>query len=243
MGTGPRVLLVHGSLTTSNQSWEKQEPLAKRWTLVIPDRHGYAPNPVADRSDFEEDAAAIAPLLDGGAHLVGHSYGANVALCLAALEPGAIRSLTLIETPPTSLVRGEPIIEQLIATGAERKATISDPYLYMRGHLEMLGAPLDRLPNPLPEALERQVRLLMNERPPWELEPSDTLAAAPFPKLVVSGGHSDALELCSDAIAERLGPNTERVVMTGRGHVVARLGQPFNELLERFWNAAESGAS
>jgi pimeloyl-ACP methyl ester carboxylesterase len=199
MGTGPRVLFVHGSLTTSRQSWEKQEPLAERWTLVIPDRRGYAPNAVAERSDFEEDAADIAPL-----------------------------------------VRGEPAIEELIAAGDERKSTIDDPYQYMRAHIEMLGAPVDKLPNPLPEELERQVLLLMNERPPWELVPSASLAAASFPKLVVTGGHSDALELCSDAIADHLGPNTQRVVMTGRGHVVARLGQPFNDLLERFWVSADN---
>jgi pimeloyl-ACP methyl ester carboxylesterase len=199
MGTGPRVLFVHGSLTTSRQSWEKQEPLAERWTLVIPDRRGYAPNAVAERSDFEEDAADIAPL-----------------------------------------VRGEPAIEELIAAGDERKSTIDDPYQYMRAHIEMLGAPVDKLPNPLPEELERQVLLLMNERPPWELVPSASLAAASFPKLVVTGGHSDALELCSDAIADHLGPNTQRFVMTGRGHVVARLGQPFNDLLERFWVSADN---
>jgi pimeloyl-ACP methyl ester carboxylesterase len=199
MGTGPRVLFVHGSLTTSRQSWEKQEPLAERWTLVIPDRRGYAPNAVAERSDFEEDAADIAPL-----------------------------------------VRGEPAIEELIAAGEERTSTIDDPYQYMRAHIEMLGAPVDKLPNPLPEELERQVLLLMNERPPWELVPSASLAAASFPKLVVTGGHSDALELCSDAIADHLGPNTQRFVMTGRGHVVARLGQPFNDLLERFWVSADN---
>jgi pimeloyl-ACP methyl ester carboxylesterase len=243
MGSGPRVLFVHGSLTTSQQSWEKQEALAERWTLMIPDRRGYAPNPVAGRSDFEDDAADIRPLLDGSAHVVGHSYGAIVALFIAGLEPGAIRSLTLVETPPTSLVRGAASIEQLIAAGAERKSTISDPYQYMRAHIEMLGAPVDRLPNPLPEALERQVRLLMNERPPWEFEPSPALAATSFPKLVVSGGHRDALERCSDAIAEHLGPNTQRVVMTGRGHVVPRLGQPFNEVLERVWASAESADS
>ena len=233
-------MLVHGSLTTSQQSWEKQEQLADRWTLVIPERRGYAPNPVADHSDFEEDAADIAPLLDGRAHLVGHSYGAIVALCVAGREPGTVGSLTLIETPPTSLVRGDPGIEKLIEEGAQRKSTITDPYEYMRAHLAMLGAPLDKLPRPLPEPMERQVMLLMNERPPWELEPSTALTAAPFPKLVVSGGHSDDLERCSDAIADHLGPNTQRVVMTGRGHVVARLGQPFNELLERFWLSVET---
>ena len=239
-GAGPRVLFVHGSLTTSRQSWEKQEPLAERWTLVIPDRRGYAPNPVEDRSDFEKDADDIAPLLDGSAHLVGHSYGAIVALYIAGRAPEAVRSLTLVETPPTTLVRGDAAIEELIAAGDARRSTISDPYQYMRAHIEMLGAPVDKLPNPLPEDLERQVLLLMNERPPWELEPSDSLAAASFPKLVVSGGHSDALELCSDAIADHLGPNTHRVVMAGRGHVVARLGQPFNDKLERFWVAAEN---
>jgi hypothetical protein len=83
----------------------------------------------------------------------------------------------------------------------------------------------------------------MNERPRWEFEPSHAPAATSFPKLVVSGGHSDALERCSDAIAEHLGPNTQRVVMAGRGHVVARLGQPFNEVLERFWASAESDDS
>ena len=128
----------------------------------------------------------------------------------------------------------------MIAAGDERKSTISDPYQYMRAHIEMLGAPIDKLPNPLPEELERQVRLLMNERPPWELEPSDPTAAGAFAKLVVSGGHSDTLELCSDAIADHLGPNTQRVVMTGRGHVVARLGQSFNDVLERFWVSAEN---
>jgi len=238
-GSGPRVVFVHGSLTTSQQSWEKQEPLAARWTLVIPDRRGYAPNPLADKSDFEDDAADIVPLLEGSAHLVGHSYGAIVALCIAGLEPAAVRSLTLIETPPTNLVRGEPAIEELIAEGDRRRSTVSDPEQYMRSHLDVLGAPVDKLPSPLPEATERQARLFMHERPPWTLEPSAALAAAPFPKLVVSGGHSDDLERCSDAIAAHLGPNTQRIVMTGRGHVVARLGQPFNDMLERFLLSAQ----
>jgi pimeloyl-ACP methyl ester carboxylesterase len=233
MGTGPRIVLVHGSLTTSEQSWERQEPLAERWTLVIPDRRGYAPNPDADHSDFKDDATDIAPMLDGGAHLVGHSYGATVALCLAGMAPDAVRSLTLIETPPTGLVRYEPAFELMIAAGNERRATISDPEQYLRAHLVVLGAPLDKVPSPLPAAMERQVRLLMNERPPWELEPAESLDAAPFPKLVVSGGHSDELERSSDAVAEHLGPNVQRVVMTGRGHVVQRLGEPFNELLEK----------
>ena len=238
MGSGPRVVFVHGSLTTSEQSWGKQEVLAERWTLVIPDRRGYAPNPIADRSDFEDDAADIAPLLDGSAHLVGHSYGATVALCIAGLEPDAVRSLTLIETPPTSLVRGDPPIEQLIAAFEDRRTSISDPYQFMRAHLETLGAPLDRLPNPLPEAIDCQVRLLMNERPPWELHPSSALTASPFPKLVISGDHSPAFERLCDVIADSIGG--ERAHLAGRGHTIPTTGEPYNALIQEFMLRAEA---
>ena len=69
-------MLVHGAMTSGLQTWDKQRPLADRWTLVIPERRGYAPKPVADRSDFEVDATDLARLLENRPHLVGHSYGA-----------------------------------------------------------------------------------------------------------------------------------------------------------------------
>jgi pimeloyl-ACP methyl ester carboxylesterase len=75
----------------------------------------------------------------------------------------------------------------------------------------------------------------MGERPPWDLPlPVDELKAAGMPVLVVSGGHDDVFELVCDRLAEALGPAAERAVITGRGHVVQRLGAPFNEQLEAF---------
>jgi hypothetical protein len=73
----------------------------------------------------------------------------------------------------------------------------------------------------------------MVERPPWEAEiPLDELAAAPFPKLVVSGGHSAAFDAVCDVLEERLG--ALRAVLPGAGHGPQRLGEPFNELLASF---------
>ena len=73
----------------------------------------------------------------------------------------------------------------------------------------------------------------MVERLPWEAEiPLDDLAAAPFPKLVVSGGHSAAFDAVCDVLAERLG--ALRAVLPGAGHSPQRLGEPFNELLASF---------
>ena len=79
----------------------------------------------------------------------------------------------------------------------------------------------------------------MVERPPSEaVIPFDELAGAPFPKLVVSGGHSAAFEALCDVLEERLG--AERAVLAGAGHSVQRLGEPFNELLASFVERAEA---
>jgi hypothetical protein len=78
----------------------------------------------------------------------------------------------------------------------------------------------------------------MVERGPWEAEPPlDELAAAPWPKLVVSGAHSEAFDAVCDVLEERLG--AERAILPGAGHSVPRLGEPFNALLEAFVYRAE----
>ena len=54
IGSGPRVVLVHGSVGNGSATWESVRPLADRYTLVILDRPGYPPNPPLDRADFEQ---------------------------------------------------------------------------------------------------------------------------------------------------------------------------------------------
>jgi hypothetical protein len=75
--------------------------------------------------------------------------------------------------------------------------------------------------------------MLMLERHPWEAEiPLDELAAAPFPKLVVSGGWSPAFDAVCDVLEERL--DAQRAVLPGMGHNPQLLGEPFNEVLRSF---------
>ncbi len=62
--------------------------------------------------------------------------------------------------------------------------------------------------------------------------PLAELAAAPFPKLVVSGGHNAAFDAVCDVLEQRL--SAQRAVLPGAGHTVPRLGGPFNALLEAF---------
>jgi hypothetical protein len=88
------------------------------------------------------------------------------------------------------------------------------------------------LPDPLPPWLERGARAALAERPPEEAAvPLDELAAAPFPKLVVSGAHSAALDAVCDVLVARL--PAERAVVPGAGHSLPR-APGFNDVLVRF---------
>lgn len=238
-GDGPPVLLVHGSILNGEMAWPQQRSLADRWTLVIPDRRGYWPNPPTEGEDFDVDAGDIAEMLGDGMHLVGFSYGGVGALLAAGRRPDAVRSLTVIEPPAFGLVRDDPQLAPWLAGMQEFFAHgPRDPEAFLRTFLQSVGANANP-PSPLPPPLVQHVRLLQGGRPPWEAEiPLAALRAAPFPKLVVSGGHSPEFEAVCDVLERETG--AERAVITGAGHSVQMTGTPFNERLEHFLSAAEA---
>jgi pimeloyl-ACP methyl ester carboxylesterase len=233
IGEGPPVLFVHGSIVGAELTWRRQHPLAERWTLVIPNRPGFGASPPLPRGDFEVEARLFADLLGDGAHLVGHSYGAVIALLAAAARPQAVLSLTVSE-PGALKLAGTPEGERMIADGARlfaaRDSIAADAFL----RLFRSGAGSSRAtPDDPPEELLRGAELAMRERPSWEAEvPLDDLAAAGVPVLAISGGHSPVFEAVSDTIAAWLGG--ERAVIEGRGHNVPETGAPYNERLEAF---------
>ena len=110
---------MHGSIVGPEQTWRAQRELAARWTLVLPHRPGFGASPSLPRGDFEAEAPLIAELLGDGAHLVGHSYGAVIALHAAALRPEAVRSLTVTEPGALRIAAGDPQVDATIANGEE----------------------------------------------------------------------------------------------------------------------------
>lgn len=230
-------MLVHGSVGGGEGTWAEQRPLAERYTLIVVDRPGYGETAMVEREDFDDDAPLVAEALGDWAHLVGHSYGGVVSLLAAALRPDAVRSLTVVEPPAFALARGQSVVDELVAA-LERHwdSGERDPEKFLGGFLELVGSNM-RPPSPLPPELERGARVLLVERPPWEADiPLDTLAAAPFPKLVFSGGHHAAFDAVCDVLEQRL--SAERAVVSGAGHSVPRTGAPFNERLEDFLRRA-----
>jgi pimeloyl-ACP methyl ester carboxylesterase len=241
--TGPRVLLVHGSMGWSEETFAMQQPLAERLRLELLDRRGMGQTPADGRVDFERDGEDIAAALGDGAHLVAHSYGALGAMLAAARRPDAVRSLLVIEPPAFALARGAPAVEELL----ERLAAVypappeTDPDRFYADFCEAFG--LER-PDPgmlLPEDVH-SIRASMTERAPWEAEvPLDELTAGGFPILVASGTWDDtppeAQRLggaAMDAICAELAEQTgaERVIFPGAGHnPQLSVSEAFNERL------------
>jgi pimeloyl-ACP methyl ester carboxylesterase len=237
LGSGPPVLLVHGSVSGGASTWAAQRVLAERFTLLVADRPGYGQTPMVEKEDFEVDAALVADALGECAHLVGHSYGGVVSLLAAALRPRAVRSLTVIEPPAFGVARANPAVAELVQRlEAHWDSRPTEPEPFLRGFLEIVGSAFDP-PSPLPSEFERGARILLVERPPWEAQiPLARLAAASYPILVVSGAHHAGFEAVCDVLEAKLG--AERAVIPGAGHSVQRTGAPFNDRLEHFLSRA-----
>ena len=235
VGSGPRVVLVHGS--GGNSGWPAQRPLAERYTLVMTTRTGYPPNPPLAWIDFERQAEELLEILEPGDNLVGHSYGGVVSLLAAASAD--LQSLASLEPPALGVAKGHPAVDSLVSELKPLWPTDLEPEQFLRRFVEIVGSEFTA-PSPLPPEVEASVWAMMAERAPWEARiPFDELAASPFPKLVVSGAHNAAFEAVCDVLEARL--DAERAVLPGAGHSIPR-APGFNECLDEFLLRARSGA-
>lgn len=100
-GSGPPLLLVHGTIS-DRSVWEPIRPaLQKRFTVYAVNRRGRTGSAALDDVDFEReflDVAAVVDAIGEPAHVLGHSFGAHCALG-SALHTEGVRSLTLYEPP------------------------------------------------------------------------------------------------------------------------------------------------
>jgi pimeloyl-ACP methyl ester carboxylesterase len=230
IGSGPRVVLVHGSVGNGQTTWDAVRPLAERFELAIVNRPGYPPNQPQEHLDFEQQAAEIGEIVGPGDHLVGHSYGGVISLLIAARQP--VGSLTVNEPPAFGVARGNPAVEDFLSQVA---AAPRDPQGFLEHFLPLVGSAL-AVPDPLPPQLEAGARAALAERPPDEADiPLDELGAAPFPKLVVSGGHSAVFDVVVDVLVERLG--AKRAIVPGAGHSIPR-APGYGETLAAFLDSA-----
>lgn len=104
------VVCLHSSAASGRQ-WAALEPqLGGRYRVLAPDLAGYGGNdpwPANRELSLAGEAARLKPIIeaqDRPVHLVGHSYGAAVAVRLALDLPRRVRSLALYEPTLFSVV-------------------------------------------------------------------------------------------------------------------------------------------
>ncbi|AMO23138.1 alpha/beta hydrolase [Ramlibacter solisilvae] len=109
-GTGPGVVCLHSNASSSSQWRGLMELLAPSFRVIAADSYGAGKSPawpvgrtlvLRDEVDLLEPAFAAAgdPFV-----LVGHSYGAGIALRAAVTQPQRVRALALYEPTLFALV-------------------------------------------------------------------------------------------------------------------------------------------
>lgn len=121
-GAGPVVVLVHSSVSGRRQWRSLTSALEDRFRVVALDLIGYGGTPpwTAARPQRLSDQSAlihtVAQEVGPPLALVGHSFGASVALCAAAELGDTLPGLVLIEPNPFSLLRDAGAAEYREAT-------------------------------------------------------------------------------------------------------------------------------
>lgn len=113
-GERPAVIALHAGAGAPEQWRLLTERLRLRYRVLALDLHGYAAGRASGADQplsLDAEAARIEPLLDafpGPVYLVGHDYGAAVALKLAHRRRERIGGLVLYEPTPFGLLLADP---------------------------------------------------------------------------------------------------------------------------------------
>jgi pimeloyl-ACP methyl ester carboxylesterase len=109
-GTGPGVVCIHSNASSSGQWRGLMDLLSANHRVLAPDSYGSGKSPDwhSDRKiALKDEVNLIEPVLALAGTpfaLVGHSYGAAVALIAALANPGRIRALAMYEPTLFGLV-------------------------------------------------------------------------------------------------------------------------------------------
>jgi pimeloyl-ACP methyl ester carboxylesterase len=224
-GSGPPLVLVHGT-TNDRTSFRFVEPiLADHFTVHSIDRRGRGASGDS-RGEYRieqefDDIAAVVDSLDQPADLLGHSYGATITLG-AALQCDNLRRLVLYEPTPGVPNVDDPAeldrLDHLLAAGnsEELLRTVMVDLAGMEPPVfeELRASPV--WPNRL--AATPTVPREFRAEEACHLEP-DALAGLTVPTMFLVGTESPAFAReATDQVASMVA-NARVVELAGQGHV------------------------
>ena len=224
------VVFLNGVMTTTS-SWELYRGLwaDQGWGVLLHDFRGQLqsdkpPGPYTFRRHVEDLAALLEHLGIAEAHLIGTSYGGEVALHAAVERPAGVRSLTVIDSVSELDALIEAFVHSWILLARTETARefywAAVPILYSRGFIrgnrKMLEERVEVFAA-LPEQYFAGQRTLYETF--LALDLTARLSEIACPTLVICG-EEDLLKppRFSRLIAEKV-PGSELVLLPGCGHV------------------------
>ena len=233
-GQGPRAAVaIHCSLSHSGSWGGIARHLSGALTLTAFDMPGHGRSaPWQGKGEIQEETAKIAASFctDGPRDLIGHSFGATVALRLAVMRPELVRSLVLIE--PVFFAVGcadDPGARAHFETamaGYARAREAGDDMAAAEAFTAVWGdgTPWATIPHAHRAAMADQMYLIEAAQPAlYEdvggmLYPG-VLAHVTQPVLLMEGNQSpEIIPAINEGLARRL-PRVERAVIAGAGHM------------------------
>ncbi len=228
----PVVLLHSGGM--SGRQWRKlAEKLAPEHRVIAPDLFGAGENPPFPEGPFTlaDELAPLAQLIDGlgePVSLVGHSYGATLALALARMRPELVRAVAVYEPVLFGLVRSEQDrealanLEQLAAPILTDEALGgSDPWF--EAFVDYWNGPgaWARMPAAMKASFLAQGRMVYRETVALRVDetPTAAYAAITAPTLLLTGERSPAFVQRAIYHLGRAIPASTTLIVKGAGHM------------------------
>lgn len=236
LGAGARrVLALHCTLAHSGAWRGLAEAMGAEVTIRATDMlcHGRSPDWDGQGDFLDRMAAAALAHLDGPMDVVGHSFGASVALRLALARPDLVRSLTLIESVHFAMIRDEHpdlMAAQARSSAPFQAAVEAGDYetaarLFNGGWGDNGGRGWADLPEPMRAAMVRGVRIVPACSPAiiedrLGLTRPGALDPLRMPVLLLRGGQTEPIIAAVNAAFARRIPGAENRAVDGAGHML-----------------------
>ncbi|MGQ0563732.1 MAG: alpha/beta fold hydrolase [Gemmobacter sp.] len=231
-GSGGRAAVALHCSLAQGSAWAGVAALLPGLTVRAPDLPGHGRSPHWDGAgDVHAQATRdVLALIDAPVDLIGHSFGATVALRVALERPDLVRTLVLVEPVLFAAARaaGDPAYAAHRAAHADfdRLSRAGDRRAAAAAFQDIWGeVRLAALPPRLQDYIVQRIHLITAADPALTEDTGGLLGhgrleSLGLPVLLVEGGASPpVIGAIQTELARRL-PQVTRVVVPGAGHMV-----------------------
>lgn len=253
-GSGTSIVCIHSSASSSGQWRPLMERLADRFRVIAPDLYGSGKTPAwpDDRPMYlDDEVALLEPVFQSAGerfHLVGHSFGAAIALKAALGNSDRLLSLVLYEPVLFSVLVADapeaPPAREILSIRDDTTRLVNERNLNASAQRFIDYWMGDGAWAATPEARRAGLAAAMRAViPEWhaafhEPTPLRAFAAVDVPTLLLTGTSSKASARAVARLLMQVLPRVQVEEIAGAGHM-APVTHPdrVNPLIERFLQA------